>query len=146
MCVEFDLKTPRDVSGLCSHLQDEGVAAGGLIRVDQADYVGVLEPLEQVEFLSHPVPPHQLLVHLFDRHRTFGAALVTTLDHRETTPGEEREDGHSEIHIIHTSERKHCHMFSYMKVSLLPAQFNHLSVVRLKVVLPAHSDPVSGHC
>lgn len=31
------------------------------------------------------------------------------------------------------------------KGSLLPAQFNHLSVVRLKVILPAHSDPISGH-
>lgn len=50
--------------------------------------MGVLESLEQIEFLSHPVPPHQLLVHVFDRHRTFGAALVTALDDRETTPGE----------------------------------------------------------
>lgn len=50
----------------------------------------VLEPLEQIKFLSHPVPPHQLLVDMFDRHCTFGAALVTTLDNRETPPGEER--------------------------------------------------------
>lgn len=77
-----------------SHFQDEGVAAGGFIRVYQADYVGVLKPLEQIEFLSHPVPPHQLLVHVFNRHCAFGAPLVTTLDNRETTPGE---DGHSEV-------------------------------------------------
>ena len=78
---------------LCSHLQDEGVAAGGFVRVDQADYVGVLQPLEQVEFLRDPVPPHQLLVHLFDRHQTLGAPLVTPLHHRETTPGEKKEVG-----------------------------------------------------
>lgn len=71
-----------------SHLQDEGVAAGGFVRVDQAHYVGVLEPLQQVEFLSHPVPPHQLLVHLFDRHQTLDALLVTSLHHGETAPGE----------------------------------------------------------
>lgn len=50
----------------------------------------VLEPLEQIELLSHPVPPHQLLVDMFDRHCAFGATLVTTLDNRETTPGEEK--------------------------------------------------------
>lgn len=44
--------------GLYLHLQDQGVAAGGFKRVYQVDYVGVLEPLEQTEFLSHPVPPH----------------------------------------------------------------------------------------
>lgn len=31
------------------------------------------------------------------------------------------------------------------KKVLLPAQFSNLSVVRLKVVFPAHSDPISGH-
>lgn len=82
------IQCPLISLGLYSHLQDEGVAAGGFIRVYQADYVGVLESLEQIEFLSHPVPPHQLLVHVFDRHRAFGAALVAALDDRETTPGE----------------------------------------------------------
>lgn len=83
---------------LYSHLQDEDVAAGGLVRVDQTDYVRVLEPLEQVEFLSHPVPPHQLLVHVFDRHRAFGALVIATLDDRETAPGEEkREDAHPAV-------------------------------------------------
>lgn len=75
---------------MCLHLQDEGVAAGGLIRVYEADYVGVLEPLEQIELLSHPVPPHQLLVDVFDRHCTFGPALVTALDNGETAPGDRR--------------------------------------------------------
>lgn len=96
-----------------SHLQDEGVAAGGFIRVYQADYVGVLEPLEQIEFLSHPVPPHQLLVHVFDRHSTLGAPLVTTLDNRETTPGEKK-DGYQrsvslrlyEIYFIQVSPHR----------------------------------------
>lgn len=71
----------------CLHLQDEGEAAGGLVRVDQADYVGVLEPLEQVELLSHVVPPHQLLVDVLDGHRALGAALVAALDDGEATPG-----------------------------------------------------------
>lgn len=86
--------------GLYSHLQDKSVAAGGFIRVNQADYVGVLESLKQIEFLSHPVPPHQLLVHVFDRHCTFGPPLVTTLDDRETTPGGNREDGRSEVSLL----------------------------------------------
>lgn len=68
------------------HLQDEGEAAGGLVRVDQADYVGVLEPLEQVELLSHAVPPHQLLVHVLDGHSALCAELVATLDDGEATP------------------------------------------------------------
>lgn len=75
---------------MCLHLQDEGVAAGGLIRVYEADYVGMLEPLEQIELLGHPVPPHQLLVDMFDRHCTFGAALVAALDNGETPPGNRR--------------------------------------------------------
>lgn len=70
------------------HLQDEGVAAGGLVRVYQADDVGVLESHVQVEFLSHPIPPHQLLVHVFDRQRALGASLIVTLDDGETTPVE----------------------------------------------------------
>lgn len=74
----------------CLHLQDEGEAAGGLVRVDQADYVGVLEPLEQVELLSHVVPPHQLLVDVLDGHRALGAALVAALDDGEATPGGRR--------------------------------------------------------
>ncbi|KAF3833684.1 hypothetical protein F7725_024888 [Dissostichus mawsoni] len=82
----------RLAAGAVGHQQDEGVAAGGFVRVDQADYVGVLQPLEQVEFLRDPVPPHQLLVHLFDRHQTLGAPLVTPLHHRETTPGEKEEE------------------------------------------------------
>lgn len=62
--------------------------------------MGVLEPLEQIEFLSHPVPSHQFLVHLFDRHRTFGAPVVTAFDDRETTPGGEvREDSVCHSHI-----------------------------------------------
>lgn len=39
----------------------------------------------------------------------------------------------------------HCCCKTIKMLSPLPAQFNHLSVVRLKVVLPAHSDPISGH-
>lgn len=54
--------------------------------------MGVLEPLEQVEFLRHPVPPHQLLVHLFDRDGTFSGPVVAALDNRETAPGERRAD------------------------------------------------------
>ena len=75
---------------LHSHLQDKDVAARGFIRVYETDYVRVLEPLEQIEFLSHPVPPHQFLVHVFDRHRTLGALVVAPLDNRETAPGEEK--------------------------------------------------------
>lgn len=65
--------------------------------------MGVLESLEQIEFLSHPVPPHQLLVHVFDRHRTLGAPLVTTLDNRETTPGEKKKtDVHRSVSLLQT--------------------------------------------
>lgn len=73
------------------HLQHQGVAAGGLVRVYQADDVGVLEPHVQVEFLSHPIPPHQLLVHVFDRQRALGASLVVTFDDGKTTPVEKDE-------------------------------------------------------
>lgn len=59
--------------------------------------MGVLEPLEQIELLSHPVPPHELLVHVFDRHRTLGASLIATFDYRETTPGGKKEDEHSSL-------------------------------------------------
>lgn len=76
-----------------SHLQDEGVAAGGFVRVYQADDVEVLESVEQIELLRHPVSPHQLLVHVLDRHRPLGAPLVAPLDHRETAPEEAKEDG-----------------------------------------------------
>lgn len=81
----------------CLHLQDEGEAAGGLVRVDQADYVGVLEPLEQVELLSHVVPPHQLLVDVLDGHRALGAALVAALDDGEATPGGRRHGVEKEL-------------------------------------------------
>lgn len=128
---------------MCLHLQDEGVAAGGLISVYEADYVGVLEPLEQIELLGHPVPPHQLLVDVFDHHRTFGAALVAALDNGETTPGNRRHGPDcllcAPVVLLQYMVRKRG------KKVLLPAQFSNLSVVRLKVVLPAHSDPISGH-
>lgn len=46
----------------------------------------------QVEFLSHPIPPHQLLVHVFDRQRALGAPLVVTLDDGKTTPDEKEDE------------------------------------------------------
>lgn len=49
----------------------------------------VLESLVQIEFLSHPVSSHQLLVNLFDRHHALGAPVIATLDNRETTPEEQ---------------------------------------------------------
>ncbi len=61
ICVEFNSKTLHvRFMYVClhSHLQDEGIAAGGFICVYQADHVGMLEPLEQIEFLSDPVSPH----------------------------------------------------------------------------------------
>lgn len=42
----------------------------------------------QVELLSHPIPPHQLLVHMFDRQGALGASLIVTLDDGKTTPVE----------------------------------------------------------
>lgn len=73
--------------GLYSHLQDKSVAAGGFIRVYQANYVGMLQPMEQTEFLSHFIPSHQSLVHLFNCNSTFGTPVVATLNNRETAPG-----------------------------------------------------------
>lgn len=70
------------------HLQHQGVAAGRLVRVQQADDVGVPDSHVQVEFLSHPIPPHQLLVDVFDRQRALGAPLIVTLDDGKTTPVE----------------------------------------------------------
>lgn len=52
----------------------------------------VLESLEQIELLGHPVSPHQLLVDVFHGHGAFGGPVVTALDNRETTP-EETTDG-----------------------------------------------------
>lgn len=49
--------------------------------------MGVLQPLEQIQFLSHPVSPHQLLVHLFDRDGAFSSPVIATLDDREAPPG-----------------------------------------------------------
>lgn len=72
------------------HLQDQNVAAGGLKRVEQAHEVRVLEPLQQVELLGHPVSLHQLLVHVFNGDRTFGAAVIAALDDGETTPEEKK--------------------------------------------------------
>lgn len=86
-----------------SHLQDEGEAAGGLVGVNQADYVGVMEPLEQVELLSHAVSPHQLLVDVLDGHRALGATLVATLDHREAPPGGRRRRCRSFMYIYEIS-------------------------------------------
>lgn len=79
------------------HLQNEGVAAGGLVRVHQADDVGVLESHVHVEFLSHPIPPHQLLVHEFDCQRPLGASLIVTLDDGKTTPVEKKRPGLSTL-------------------------------------------------
>lgn len=62
--------------------------------------MGVLESLEQSELLSHTVPPHQLLVHMFDGHRAFGAPLVAALDDRKTTPGERRDGRRSEVSLF----------------------------------------------
>lgn len=53
--------------------------------------MGVLESLQQVELLSHPVSFHQLLVDVFDGDGTFGAAVVAALDDGETAPGEEKQ-------------------------------------------------------
>ncbi|KAA8586158.1 hypothetical protein FQN60_007727 [Etheostoma spectabile] len=44
-------------AGAVGHQQDQGVAAGGFKRVYQADYVGVLKPLEQTEFLLASCSP-----------------------------------------------------------------------------------------
>lgn len=74
--------------GALLHLQHQGVAAGRLVRVQQADDVGVPDSHVQVEFLSDPVPPHQLLVDVFDRQRALGAPLIVTLDDGKTTPVE----------------------------------------------------------
>lgn len=50
----------------------------------------MLESLQQVEFLSHPVSFHQLLVDVFDSDGTFGAVVVAALDDGETAPNEEK--------------------------------------------------------
>lgn len=53
----------------------------------------------------------------------------------------------TKIHYWCNSKEKHLQGSKNGDTSetVLPAQFNHLSVVRLKVVLPAHSDAISGH-
>ena len=73
-----------------SHFQDQGVAAGGLVGVQQADDMGVLEPLQDAQLLGHLVTLHQLLVDQLDRHGSLGAALVAPLHYRKAPPsGEE---------------------------------------------------------
>lgn len=101
----------------------------------------------QVEFLSHPIPPHQLLVHMFDRQRTLGAPLVVTLDDGKTTP-DEKEDKILEFYLLSQpppfSGEQYAAACVVMEINA-PAQLNHLCVVILEVVLPADADAVGGH-
>lgn len=100
----------------------------------------------QVELLSHPIPPHQLLVHMFDRQRALGASLIVTLDDGKATPVEKGQllqfNLSFELLVAFSSKQKVVAIVMEINV---PAQFNHLCVVILEVVLPADSDAVGRH-
>lgn len=78
------------LSLLYSHLQDQDVAAGRLIRVQKFDQVGVVQGLQEPDLLQYLLPTQQLLVDVFGCDGAFAASLVTPLSHWEPAPAEWR--------------------------------------------------------
>lgn len=75
---------------LRSHLQDEDVAAGGLVRVQKSDQVGVVQGLEESDLLQNLLSTQQLLVDVFSCDGAFTPSLVTPLGHGEPAPAQQR--------------------------------------------------------
>jgi len=64
-----------------SHLQDEDVAGGRLVGVEQAHQVGVVQGLQQAHLAQGLLPPQQPLVHVLGHHRAIAAPLLAPLGH-----------------------------------------------------------------